>query len=83
MSRLSGDLRRNLEPREVERIERLTGRLPELRELWSEHRELEAELADLDQRRFLTPEEEQRRKQLQKAKLAGRDRIQAILDAQG
>jgi len=71
-----------MEPREVERIERLTGSHLELRHLWSEHRALEAELAALDQRRYLTPEEEQRRKELQKAKLAGRDRIQAILDEQ-
>jgi uncharacterized protein YdcH (DUF465 family) len=71
-----------MEPREVERIEGLAGRHEELRRLWAAHRTLEAELADLDRRRFLTPEEEQRRKQLQKAKLAGRDRIQAILDEQ-
>ena len=71
-----------MEPRDIERIERLAAGDEELRRLWGEHRSLEAELDALDARRFRTPEEEQRRKQLQKAKLAGRDRIQAILDQQ-
>lgn len=69
-----------MDPRDIETIQRLAATDGELRRLWEEHRALEVELADLGARHYLTPEEEVRRKQLQKAKLAGRDRIQAILD---
>lgn len=69
-----------MEPRDIERIQALAAGDGELRRLWEQHREMEAELAHLAERRFLTPEEEVRRKQLQKAKLVGRDRIQTILD---
>ena len=47
--------------------------------LWNEHQELEERLEDMNQRLFLTPEEEMQRKQLQKQKLVGRDRIELIL----
>jgi uncharacterized protein YdcH (DUF465 family) len=69
-----------LDPRDIDRIQRLAAGHAELGRLWDRHRALEAELAALDARRTLTPDEEVRRKELQKAKLAGRDRIQAILD---
>ena len=70
-----------MEPRDIDRIQALAAGDAELRQLWERHRALESELSDLDARRHLTPDEEVRRKELQKAKLAGRDRIQAILDA--
>ena len=70
-----------MDPRDVATIERLLPGHDELRRLWDEHRLLEDELSRLDGQRFLTPAERLRRKQLQKAKLVGRDRIQAILDA--
>lgn len=69
-----------MDPRDIDTIQRLAASDGELRQLWAQHCTIEAELTDLDARRYLTPEEEVRRKQLQKAKLAGRDRIQAILD---
>ena len=69
-----------MDRREAELIERLAATDRELAGLWQEHCSLEGELAHLDGLRFLTPAEAQRRKELQKAKLAGRDRIQAILD---
>jgi len=65
---------------EIQLIRQLAASDAELASLWGEHQALEAELADLDGRRHRTPSEEQRRKQLQKSKLVGRDRIQAILD---
>lgn len=72
-----------MDPHEIERIERLASRDGELRRLWQEHLALEDELARLRARRFLTPEEERRQKEIQKAKLAGKDRIQAILRQHG
>ncbi len=69
-----------MDPREVERVEHLLPQNGELRELWTRHREFEEQLNRLQAQRFLTPEEEIQRKELQKRKLAGKDRIQAILD---
>lgn len=68
------------DPREVDLIRRLIPADSELRELWEEHQRLEAELARLDARKALTPQETLRRKEIQKSKLAGKDRIQVILD---
>lgn len=68
-----------MERRDLERIEELIPRDAELRRLWEEHRALEQEIGRLNEQRFLTPEEEIRRRELQKRKLAGRDHIQAIL----
>lgn len=68
-----------MEPRDLALIERLLPAHPELRGLWEEHLRLDRELEALHDRRFLTSEEEARRQQLRKAKLAGRDRMEAIL----
>ena len=68
-----------MDPRDVQLIERLLPQDPELRELWKAHRGFEQELDRLREQRFLTPQEEIRRRDIQKQKLAGRDRIQAIL----
>ena len=51
----------------------------ELRERYEEHRELEQRLEALQQRMYLSPEEELEKKRLQKLKLAGKDRIMEIL----
>jgi len=50
-----------------------------LRQLWDEHQKYEHELDELNQRAYLTPEEAVERKRLQKCKLAGKDKIEAIL----
>jgi len=52
---------------------------PELAKLWAEHLELEKKLEEMNQRIYLSTEEQVERKQLQKLKLAGRDRIEQIL----
>lgn len=69
-----------MEKRDLERIHRLLPRDPELARLWEEHRRFEKELARLDALRTLTPAESVRRTELKKRKLAGRDRIQGIID---
>jgi uncharacterized protein YdcH (DUF465 family) len=68
-----------MEPSDVTLIETLLPTNPELRRLWEEHRRLEGELESLRNRRILSSDEEAREREIRKLKLAGRDRIQAIL----
>lgn len=68
-----------MEPSDVTLIETLLPTSPELRGLWEEHQRLERELESLRNRRILSSGEEAREREIQKLKLAGRDRIQAIL----
>lgn len=68
-----------MEDKDLELIERLQGQDAELGQLWREHQELEAALEAMNQRLYLTAEEQVERKRLQKRKLAGRDRIEVIL----
>ena len=70
-----------MEPRDVALIEGLLPAHSELRDLWEEHLRLDREFQTLGERRFLNRAEEVRRQELRKAKLAGRDRIEAILRA--
>jgi len=49
------------------------------RMLYEEHLLLEKELLKLEQKTFLTPEEEVEKKKMQKLKLAGKDEMELIL----
>jgi uncharacterized protein YdcH (DUF465 family) len=51
----------------------------EFRLLFREHEELEGKLAALDSIHYLTPEQELERRQLQKVKLRGRDRMELLI----
>ncbi|MCF8032180.1 MAG: YdcH family protein [Desulfarculaceae bacterium] len=68
-----------MEPNDVAMIQANLDDQPELAKLWSEHLELEKKLDEMNQRLYLTTEEQVERKQMQKLKLAGRDRIEQIL----
>ncbi len=68
-----------MEDYERTRIEALTATDAELRGLWEQHGVFEQQLVDYDVRAHLTPAEEAERKRIQKLKLAGNDRIAAIL----
>jgi uncharacterized protein YdcH (DUF465 family) len=70
-----------MEKREEEQILSLVGQVPELRSLYAEHQELKKQLDTLNHKHYLTPEEELEKKRIQKLKLAGKDRIMAILAA--
>ncbi len=50
-----------------------------LRTLWEEHQKFEEDLAALNGKAYLTTEDALERKRLKKCKLAGKDRIEAIL----
>lgn len=68
-----------MEKHEEEMIRSLIDRDDELRQCYEEHVELEKQLATLQHKHFLTPEEELERKRIQKVKLAGKDRMMEIL----
>jgi uncharacterized protein YdcH (DUF465 family) len=68
-----------MEKRDLDLIQKFISGDPELKRRMDEHEEYERKLAELNRRLHLTPEEEVERKRIQKLKLAGRDRIEAIL----
>ena len=51
----------------------------EFRELEESHHRLDAELGELQRRHFLTPQEEALKKQIQKEKLAKKDKMAEII----
>lgn len=68
-----------MERKDEELIQQLIGQDEELRRYYEEHLELERQLAELNRRLYLTPQQELEKKRLQKLKLAGKDRIMEIL----
>ncbi len=68
-----------MEKQDLELIEQLMGRDPELKQYVEKHREYEKQLDEFNRRPYLTTAENIERKRLQKLKLAGRDRIELIL----
>ena len=60
-------------------VERLRQSNTEFRELEESHHRLDAELADLQRRHVLTPSEEVLKKQLQKEKLATKDKMAELI----
>jgi len=70
-----------MEKREEEMILSLVHQVPELGSLYAEHQDLKKQLDTLNHKHHLTPDEELEKKKIQKLKLAGKDRIMAILAA--
>lgn len=68
-----------MEKKDQELIVTLLDRDPDLRRYYDEHTELERELTPLQDKLYLTPEEEVEKKRLQKLKLVGKDKIMEIL----
>ncbi|OPZ59903.1 MAG: hypothetical protein BWY87_00761 [Deltaproteobacteria bacterium ADurb.Bin510] len=68
-----------MEEKDLELIRKHIGEDEELRQLWHEHQELEAKLDTFEAMKYLGSEDELRRKQLQKLKLSGKDRIEEVL----
>jgi uncharacterized protein YdcH (DUF465 family) len=60
-------------------INKLMPENPELRKLMEDHRDYEKRLEELNNQPFLTPMEDQEKKIIQKAKLAGKDKIELII----
>lgn len=68
-----------MDKQDIDLIERLLPENEELAALWREHQQLDVQLDAMGQRTYLSPQDEQEVKKLKKVKLAGRDRIEAIL----
>lgn len=66
----------------TDRVRPFLGQNYELDRLWKEHEEFEAKLAELDRIKWPTPEQDFERKRMQKEKLAGKDRMLAIVESQ-
>jgi hypothetical protein len=68
-----------MEQRDEELILSLLPQNPELKEAWEEHKRLKAAVDGLMERSHLTATEELEKKDLQKRKLAQKDKIQLLL----
>jgi len=68
-----------MEKSDLELITELLDQDEELAGLWSDHLQFEKQLEEMNNRPYLTDVEQVERKRLQKLKLAGRDKIEAIL----
>jgi hypothetical protein len=68
-----------MEKWDEELIARLLPHDEELRKQVATHRKFEEQLEEFNRRPYLTTEEAMEKKRIQKLKLAGRDRIEAIL----
>ncbi|MCD4689237.1 MAG: DUF465 domain-containing protein [Desulfuromonadaceae bacterium] len=67
-----------MEGQDLASLQQLCDDRPRFRLLFEEHLLLEKQLATLDQKIHLTPEEELERKKIQKLKLAGKDEMEYI-----
>jgi len=65
--------------KEQEIVEFLKKENEEFRRLSEEHRNLDEFLVEIDSRRYLTPEEEIERKNIQKQKLLRKDRMAELI----
>jgi uncharacterized protein YdcH (DUF465 family) len=70
---------RTMEKRDYELIQKYISTDAELKRHMDAHEEYEEKLQEFNRRIYLTPDEDLEKKRLQKLKLAGRDRIEAIL----
>jgi len=68
-----------MDPKDTELIQTLSNSNDEIRSLWNEHLELERQLETFNRKPRLSPEDAVEARRIKKIKLAGRDRIEAIL----
>ena len=69
-----------MEQRDEELAKSLIPQYPELKTAYDEHMKLKAQVEKLTARSYLSPSEEVEKKDLQKRKLAEKDKIMRILD---
>jgi uncharacterized protein YdcH (DUF465 family) len=69
-----------MENLDIELIERFREEDAELNALWDLHKTYEQQLQKLEKKSYLSPVEQTEVKELKKKKLAGKTRLQAILD---
>lgn len=69
-----------MEQYELELIAKYGKTDQELEHLWEKHLNYEKQIEEYEKKRFLTPQEETELKNIKKKKLAGKTRIQNILE---
>jgi uncharacterized protein len=69
-----------MEQHDLELIEKYRNTDEELKSLWEKHLLYERDLERIEGKPYLTPSEELEMKRIKKVKLAGKTRMQAILD---
>jgi len=68
-----------VEKTDLQLIEKNSEQDPDLAKLYKEHVKLERALDKINNKRYLSPKEDDKRRELQKMKLKGRDEIEKIL----
>lgn len=68
-----------MEKKELELLEKLAPSHPDLKSLWDDHILYEKQLEKLESKNFLTPNEEQEKRQIKKLKLDGKTKLVALL----
>ncbi len=79
MARSAGGERECMDPQDVRNLESLSNTNPEVERLLKLHLIYEEQLKALQKHRWLSAEEQRELKRLKQLKLAGRDRLAAIL----
>lgn len=69
-----------MDQQELDLLEKYAPGDPELKSLWDDHLIYEKQIEKLEEKKILTPAEQQTLKQLKKQKLAGKTKLMAILD---
>ena len=69
-----------MEARDLELIEKYEGEDVELKALWDQHCTYEKMLEKFESKSYLSPTETQEMKELKKKKLAGKTKLQGLLD---
>ncbi len=69
-----------MEQREIDLIEQLVGQDSEIGALWTQHKEYEKIINKMESKSYLSETETQEVKELKKKKLAGKTKLQALLD---
>ncbi len=69
-----------MEQYELELIAKYGDKDEELKRLWEQHLEYEKQVERLENKPYLTPEDDIELKKIKKLKLAGKTKIQAILE---
>ncbi len=68
-----------MEKRDIELIQKFVAKDKELSMLYKEHLEYEKELEKLENKSYLTVQEQMERTEIKKKKLVGRDKIEMLL----
>jgi len=68
-----------MEEKDLQLINKIIPDNPELKKLWEEHLDYKVKLDEFNRKKYLSAEDELKRREIQKLKLAGKDRIEDIL----